>query len=251
MKSLKKGYLYLINHIKEMTIYGQQPEVDRPKHPTSSWANWKNWMFVVFDKTIPNPTPEDPDHMGKEVEFKLPKEFVVIAEKWAVNGFLEKQGKVWSNEVDNCSKDIISVTNGSSTLYKWTWNGMKNELKAIGLNLTKNVHYVDPKDPDTLRTFCIKWAGRNEWINKFSGDTRNVPGNNLMTLEEVKKWKKWANSHTYPSFGAVRPLTDEERILQQKWGAKLVNFENALKNAEPEEDEEEIVSKYDDDNLPF
>jgi hypothetical protein len=36
------------------------------------------------------------------------------------------------------------------------WSEIKDKVKAVGLKLTKNVHYVDPDKTDELRTFCIK-----------------------------------------------------------------------------------------------
>lgn len=237
-----------------MTIYGQTTEVDRPKHPSSSWANWKQWKFMYWDKDIPSPTPEDPDHMGAEVEIKLPKEFVVVAECWCVKWYLENKGWIWSNEVDNCSRDILTIrTNSGEILYEWAWNDIKDKVKAVGLKLSKNVHYVDPKKPNELKTFCLRGAGLKEWFNNFSKESRNVPWNNTLTLKEIKEGKTWANKYTYPSFGVVSPLTDKERVLQQEWGAKLVVYRNAT-NVTPEELEEEAIineSKYDDDDLPF
>ena len=240
-----------------MTIYGQaQPEVDKPKHPSSSWANWKNWKFWVFDKSIPNPTPEDPNHMGKEVEFELPKEFILVAECRSVQGYLDKKGKVWSNEVDNCSTDVLVVTNKDwDKLYKWPWNDIKISAKAAWLDIQKNLHYVDPEHPDELRTICLNWSSRNDWIDNFcKKENRHLAWNNILTLKELKNWKKGANKWTYPSFGVVRPLTDEERKLQQEWGMKIVLFREAStasSNVEAEEESAASISKYDDDNLPF
>jgi hypothetical protein len=72
VKSLKKGYLYLINLFKKMPIFGQTTS-DKPRHPSSSWANWKNGKFIAWNR----------DTQAEE-EITLPKEFIVVAESYSI-----------------------------------------------------------------------------------------------------------------------------------------------------------------------
>lgn len=223
-----------------MPIYWQQNEVERPRHPSSSWANWKNWTFMAWNR----------DTQAEE-EIKLPKEFVVIAESWSVKWYLADKGWVWSNEIYSFPKDILTIrSNSGEILYEWLWANIKDKVKALGLKLTKNVHYVDPKKTDELRTFCIKGAALKEWMEQFSDEKRYAAANNTLTLKETKSGKTWSVTYTYPSFTTVKPLNDEQKVLQQQWGAKLATFNSATAVTEDEVEEKAAV-KYDDDNLPF
>ena len=241
-----------------MTIFGQQTEADKPKHPSSSWANWKNGKFMVWDKTIPSPTEDDPDHMWAEVEIKLPKEFIIIAQCYCCKWYLQDKEWVWSNEVDSTKKDIMTIKANKTweVLYEWTWNDIKWECAKVQLKLTTNIHYVDPKEPDVLRTFSIKWAASKEWYEEFYKRNKNAQINNTVTLNEIKKWKTWSVTYTYPSFTAVKPLTPEQRKIQTEWGAKLVVYRG--QTAPVEDTAEAIVEEtapattsYNDDDLPF
>ena len=209
-----------------MTIFGQQTEADRPRHPSSSWAKWKNWKFQVWDKTIPSPTEEDPNHMWDYREVKLPKEFIVVAQCYCCEGYLKEKEGVWSNEVDSTKKDIMTIKANKTweVLYEWTWDEIKWECAKVQLKLTTNIHYVDPKEPDELKTFCLKGASSREWYEQFYNINRNAQTNHTVTLKEVKKGKTWSVTYTYPSFAAVSPLTPEQRKLQTEWGAKLVVY---------------------------
>lgn len=219
-----------------MPIFGQ-PTSDKPRHPSSSWANWKNGKFIAWNR-----------EKQEEEEVTLPKEFVVVAETYSIKGFLWDHGGVWSNEIYSYANDPFTVrSNRGEILYEGLWRNIKDKVKAAQLKVTTNVHFVDPKDPDVLRTFCIKWAASQEWIATFQ-DAPNDKSNKTITLKEVKKWKTWSVEYTFPSFAPVNPLTPEERGLQQKWGAKLIAYKNEIDN---NEEVEEPENKYDADELPF
>lgn len=221
-----------------MPIFGQ-PTSDKPRHPSSSWANWKNGKFIAWNRD-----------KQEEEEITLPKEFVVIAESYSIKGFLQDKGGVWSNEIYSFANDPFTIrANNGEILYEGLWKDIKDKVKALGLKVTTNVHYIDPKKTDVLRTFCVKWAASQEWMNSFSNENRNAEANNTVTLKEVKDGKTWSVTYTYPSFAAVKPLTPEQRNLQQEWGAKLITYKNEV--TESEEPEEAPINKYDDDNLPF
>lgn len=219
-----------------MPIFGQTTS-DKPRHPSSSWANWKNGKFIAWNR----------DTQAEE-EITLPKEFIVVAESYSIKWYLADKGGVWSNEIYSFANDPFTVrSNTGEILYEGLWKDIKDKVKALGLKITTNVHYIDPKETDILRTFCIKWAASQEWMNSFSNENRNAEANNTVTLKEVKDGKTWSVKYTYPSFATVTPLTSEQRNLQQEWGAKLLTYKNEVS----EEVEEAPVNKYDDDNLPF
>lgn len=219
-----------------MPIFGQTTS-DKPRHPSSSWANWKNGKFFAWDREA-----------QEEKEITLPKEFVVIAESYSIKGYLWDKGWVWSNEIYSFANDPFTVrSNSGEILYEWLWKDIKDKVKAVWLKVTTNVHYIDPKETDVLRTFCIKGAASQEWMNSFSNENRNAEANNTVTLKEVKEGKTWSVKYTYPSFATVKPLTQEQRNLQQEWGAKLLTYKNEVS----EDVEEAPANKYDADELPF
>lgn len=221
-----------------MPIFGQTTS-DKPRHPSSSWANWKNWKFFAWNRD-----------KQEEEEITLPKEFVVIAESYSIKWYLADKGGVWSNEIYSFANDPFTVrSNNWEILYEGLWKDIKDKVKALGLKITTNVHYIDPKETDVLRTFCIKWAASQEWMNSFSNENRNAEANNTVTLKEVKDGKTWSVKYTYPSFTTVNPLTPEQRVLQQEWGAKLLTYKNEVSDSE--DVEETPVNKYDTDELPF
>lgn len=219
-----------------MPIFGQTTS-DKPRHPSSSWANWKNGKFIAWNRET-----------QAEEEITLPKEFIVVAESYSIKWYLADKGGVWSNEIYSFANDPFTVrSNTGEILYEGLWKDIKDKVKALGLKITTNVHYIDPKETDVLRTFCIKWAASQEWMNSFSNENRNAEANNTVTLKEVKDGKTWSVKYTYPSFATVTPLTSEQRNLQQEWGAKLLTYKNEVS----EETEEAPVNKYDTDELPF
>lgn len=219
-----------------MPIFGQQTS-DKPRHPSSSWANWKNWAFSAWNRET-----------QVEEEVTLPKEFIVIAESYSIKGFLQDKGWVRSNEIYSFAKDPFTVRSNSwEVLYEWLWKEIKDKVKALWLKITTNVHYIDPKETDVLRTFCIKWAASQEWMNSFSNENRNAEANNTVTLKEVKEGKTWSVKYTYPSFVVVKPLTPEQKQLQQDWWQKLMDYKDVVMNIEQEE--EAPVASVDD--LPF
>lgn len=218
-----------------MPIFGQLSS-DKPRHPSSSWANWKNWAFFAWNRD-----------KQEEEELTLPKEFVVIAESYSIKGFLQDKGWVWSNEIYSFAKDPFTVRSNSwEVLYEWLWKEIKDKVKALWLKITTNVHYVDVNEPDVLRTFCIKWAASQEWMNSFSNENRNAEANNTVTLKEVKEGKTWSVKYTYPSFVVVKPLTPEQKQLQQDWWQKLMDYKDVVMDIEEEEAPTASV-----DDLPF
>lgn len=224
-----------------MAFYWQIKTSEAPRHPSLSWANWKNDSFKAWDRD---------EQVEKEIT--LPKEFVVIADSWSIKGYLADKGWVWSNEIYSFSDDVFFVRDNTWTiLFEWLWNDIKEKVKAVGLKLTKNIHYIDPKEPNDIRTFCIKWAWLKAWMDSFSNENRNIPWYKRLKLKEVANWKTWAVKYTYPVFEWASDLTADDRMAQQTLWDVLMNYKEATTMSAKEFEETKAVKESDDIELPF
>lgn len=225
-----------------MFYWNSTTSVERPKHPSSQWANWKSWAFSAWDRD---------EQVEKEIT--LPKEFVVVADSWSIKGWLESKGWVWSNEIYSFANDILTVrSNNWEVLYEGKYKDIKDDLAKVGLKLIRNIHYVDPADYETLKTFCIKGAASKARFETFSNENRNLPGFKRIKLAEVKEWKTWAVKYKYPIFEGGADLTAEDRVAQQKWQAALITYKDATIATEDDVAESKAVKDLTDDNeLPF
>lgn len=211
----------------------------RASHPSLSWANWKDGKFMYRNRDA-----------QIEEEYVLPKEFVVIADSWSIKGYLWDKGWVWSPEVYSFANDPFTVRdNNGNVLYQGLWKDIKNDVKAVGLKLTKNIHIFDPAFPEDIRTICLKGAWLKAWMEVFTDDNRNAPAYKRIKLEKVAEGKTWAVKYTYPVFAPATDLTAEDRVTQQKLWADLINYKNQEKaDAEVEEVKKDLT---DDWELPF
>lgn len=224
-----------------MPIYWQQTtSADAPRHPSLSRANWKNDKFQAWNR----------DAQAEE-EIKLPESFIIVAEWWSVKGFLWDKGWVWSNEVYSFAKEPLTIrSNSGEILYEWLWASIKDKVKAVGLKLTKNVHYVDPNKTDELRTFCIKGAWLKARLETFADDNRFAAANHLICFDKVENGKTWSIKYTFPKFTICDELTQDQRNIQQWWWAKLAAYQEKV-NATADEIQNEKVVMEDEDSLPF
>lgn len=227
-----------------MSIYWQTTTTvhEVVRHPSASWANWKNDTFKAWDRD---------EQVEKEVT--LPKEFIVVAESWSIKGYLADKGWVRSNEIYSFANDILTVrTNDWKVLFEWLWKDIKEKTKSLGLKLFKNVHYANPEEPEVIKTFAIKWAGLSSWLNEFKDDKKFVPANNRITLKEVANWKTGSVKYTYPVFEWATPLTAEDKAIQTALGAKLIAYKDATTTTKEEFEERKVAeSAAWDDVLPF
>lgn len=226
-----------------MAIYGlnEQSTLDKVKHPSTSWANWKNWKFTYWDRDA-----------SEEKELTLPETMIVVAESWSVKGFLADKGWVWSNEIYSFADDVLTVRDNNWNIIKeWLWKDIKDYIKWLWLKLTKNVHYVDTKFPVELHTFCIKWAGLKKWMEIFSDDKRFEPANKLLSLDKVEEWKTWAVKYTYPVFKATTALWEEDRKIQKAMWKLLEEYKNATTVSAKQFAEEQAAKKEAEEDLPF
>lgn len=226
-----------------MPIYWQQTTtVDTPRHPSLSWANWKNDKFLAWNRD-----------KQEEEEIKLPESFIIIAEWWSVKGYLWDKWGCWSNEVYSFAKEPLVIrSNSGEILYEGLWKDIKDKVKAVGLKLTKNVHYVDPDKTDELRTFCIKGAWLKAWLETFADDNRFAAGNHLICFKEVKNGKTWSIKYTYPTFTICDELTQEQKNTQTSWWAKLAAYQESV-NATADEikNEKAVMEAENEETLPF
>lgn len=226
-----------------MSIYGlQQNNVDKPRHPSLSRSNWKNGKFMYWNRDT-----------QVEEEMKFPTKFFLVAESRSIKGYLAEKGGVYSNEIYSFPNDVLTVRSWTGEiLYEGLWADIKDKIKALGLKLIKNCHYVDPKKPDELRTFCIKWAALKEWMTTFSEENRNAAWNYFLSLWEVKEGKTWSVKYDYPSFKIWDTLWEEERKLQQKWWQELVKYtESTITTKDEVEEKKAVQDETDDNELPF
>lgn len=212
---------------------------EKPKHPSTSWANWKNWMFVAWNK----------DKQVEE-EITLPKEFIVIAEWWNVKWYLADKWWVWSPEVFSFSEDIITIRdNNWWILIEGLWKDIKEKVKSWGLKLSKTVQYIDPKEPEVLKTFCIKWAALKSWMETFSDSNRYAAAEKKISLDKVAEGKTGAVKYTYPVFKVGTALTDEEKNIQCKMWMMLTKYHEETRVSKDDIEEKKVIE--DDWDLPF
>ena len=223
-----------------MPIYWQQTtSVDTPRHPSLSWANWKSDKFQAWNRDTQT-----------EEEIKLPESFIIVAEWWSVKGFLGDKWWVWSNEVYSFAKEPLTIrSNNGEILYEGLWSEIKDKVKAVGLKLTKNVHYVDPDKTDELRTFCIKWAWLKAWLETFADDNRFAASDHLVCFDKVENGKTWSIKYTFPKFTICDKLTQEQKNVQMNWGAKLAAYQERVNTTADEIQNEKAAME--DDWLPF
>lgn len=222
-----------------MFYWNSTTSAPKAQHPSLSWANRKNNAFFAWDRD-----------KQEEVEYKLPEEFVVIADSWSVKWYLWDKGWVWSPEVYSFANDpFIIRSNSGEILYEWLWKDIKEKVKAVGLKLTKNIHIFDPKKPDEIRTICIKGAWLKSRMEVFDGENRNAPAFKRIKLEKVADAKNGWVKYSYPVFAPSTDLTADDRINQQKLWAELMNYKNA--NTVTAEEIEAKKDLTDDWELPF
>lgn len=226
-----------------MFYWNTESSAPKKLHPSLSWSNWKDGKFMYWDRDA-----------QEELVMELPKEFVVIADSWSIKWRLESKGWVWSNEVYSFANDPFTVKDKEwHTLYSWLWKDIKQDIKAVRLGLTKNIHYFDPAKPDEIRTVCIKGSWLKAWMDVFKDDLRNAPAFKRIKLDKVDEGKVGSVKFTFPVFAPASDLTADDRINQQKLWAELMNYKNSVQaDAEVEEVNSQLNSELKgDEELPF
>lgn len=59
-------------------------------------------------------------------------EFIVVSETFTIKGWLEDEGRVYSNEISDFRNDEITVKCGEKTLVKGLYSNIKSDIAAFG-----------------------------------------------------------------------------------------------------------------------
>ena len=218
-----------------------QSSTSELKHPTTMWSkrSWKDWVFRWWDR-----------ENQKEVEIKLPEEFIVVAEGMWVDGYIDSP--IGSNEFFNAKDDIVKVRDYKSknAMFIWTWGTIKDKVKATGLPLWKHLHIIDPNAKETkIITLKIKWTAWVSWSD-FNTLNQFAPRNNRIKITGTVKGKKWATTFVTPKFELWAPLSEDDKVLQEGASKQIEDYYLATKVTKEEVKQEN--KKYDDvDQLPF
>lgn len=209
------------------------------KHPTTIWTkwSWKDGVFKWRDKT-----------QEKEIELKLPEEFIVVCEGMWVEGFINNT--IMSNEFFDAKNDVVKVRDlkTKSVLNIWTWNNIKDKVKATWLPLWKHLHVIFPGE-EWIKTLKLKWTAWVAWSD-FNTINAWAPANNRIKITWTIKWKKGATTFVTPKFELGSALTEEDKELQRKYSWEIQKYYEATKIT----NEEVVAEENKIDNvteLPF
>lgn len=224
-----------------MTFYWQ--ESTNPNaglhHPTTIWTKWsgKDWVFRWWDRS-----------QEKEIELKLPEEFIVVAEWMGVEWFSD--WSVTSNEFFKSKEDIVKVRNwwNNTTLYQWIWDVIKDKVKAAGFPLWKHLHVIFPGE-DWIKTLKIKGTAWVAWSD-FNTINPWAAANNRIKITWTIKGKKGASTFVTPKFELGAPLSDEDKEIQKNKGKEILDYYEATRIT-PEQAKAEQKDIDDINNLPF
>lgn len=253
------------------------------KHPSSRWYEWKggqfgfekwskkkvrvnDWAWKYWDPNISSPTPEDPDHKWAEVFVPLnemPKEFVVVAEMWALWGW-DNAGKkpLHGPEIEDRNGELIALRKDGSVYWKGKWSEIydkKNGVdrrKETGIDLYRNLHVFDPENPDTFFTIKLKEPSQSmEWFVTFSqGGAKNSYFFKRISFGEEKDNSNWATQWSIPTYVVGSDLTEEDKANRKAF-ADIIRDYHAEVDQKPErEGTPEVEVPYespDPDQLPF
>lgn len=209
------------------------------KHPTTIWTkwSWKDGVFRWWDKS-----------QEKEIELKLPEEFIVVAEGMWVEGFINNS--IMSNEFFDAKNDIVKVRDmkTKNVLNIWTWNNIKDKVKATWLPLWKHLHVIFPGE-EWIKTLKLKGTAWVAWSD-FNAINNKAPANYRIKITWSLKGKKGATTFVTPKFELGSALTEEDKELQRRYSWEIQKYYEATKITNEEVVAEE--NKIDNVNdLPF
>lgn len=224
-----------------MTFYWQQTNNSNSelRHPTTIWTkwSWKDWIFKWWDRTA-----------EKEIELKLPEEFIVVAEWMGVDWFIDSP--IMSNEFFNAKEDIVKVRDmkNKNTMFIWTWTDIKEKVKATWLPLWRHLHIIVPWE-EWIKTLKLKGTAWVAWSD-FNTINPWCAANNRIKITWTIKGKKGATNFVTPKFELGTALSDADRELQAKYWKEIQDYYLATRVSKDEVKQEE--NKINDiDNLPF
>lgn len=100
---------------------------DKLKNPANMFPEWKKTEFVVWDK-----------EKKENVSLPMPLEFSVIKVCTTIKGYNKIFGNIYSNEVDNVSKEALNIRyfakegETKPDIGTGMWMSLKDDVKKIG-----------------------------------------------------------------------------------------------------------------------
>lgn len=230
-----------------MTFYwAETTSTEKTPHPSKLWAEWKSddKKFKVWKKELKEQwLPKEQQY----VDFEMPKEFIVVAEGWAINGYINSLNCwVRSNEIFSFNKPFVVRKNSWEVWLSWTWDEIGEKVKNAGGKLVRNIHIATPDSLDlqTLQMWPAGSGAWREWIKEHTIDPRNYK----IKFKGAEEWKKGRIVWSFPTFENWEALSEWDRTLQKAFATELANYD-AERSASVDESIAEI--KKADDTLPF
>ena len=214
---------------------------ERPAHPVKQRANWKWNKFVYYDK-----------ESWKELDFKMPEEFIVVADSHTANWWIDSENCwVTSNEIFFWDEPLYvrEFREGGKVIMKGVYNDMNTDFKARKFEMKLNWYIIDPKNPDEIKIIQLRGAQLSDFSNSYKGKGNVTSYYRLKMSPNLVEGKKWANKYKVPHFDLAWNLTDEDKALQQKYAMQILEYHNATKPS-PIEAEEPVTNDVDSE-LPF
>jgi len=113
----------------------------------------------------------------KETTKRETLKFAVLDNLFAISGYTEEDGQIYSNEIRNISEDVLKVRQGNETIAVGTYSEIREKVKSRGGKFT-NVLYVLLEDGKSLGQIKFSGASNGVWISfKNSGAESPYEGN--------------------------------------------------------------------------
>lgn len=202
----------------------------------------------------------------KNIEVPLPIKFVVIDELSTITGFNDElQAGIYSNEVHNLKKEILSVrTFKGNKGVIGRYDEIKSGIKDMGGRFAKSIYalMITGKEVE-LVNFKVSGSFLNAWIEaKINTDTYGI------LIDSFAEKKKGSNKYFEPIIQSFTPKDPEatRQIAEKYYNLLNVYFKQRKEFYEQEYDTEQIVKeetvqtgtfdnegtyKATDDDLPF
>lgn len=172
-----------------------------PINPAKKFFKWKGSTgnLVYWDK-----------EREKEIEVKLPFEFLVLDELSTITGFCEPdKSSYWSNEVRSLAREELTVKTSMGTKQTGLYKDLA-DVRGKGAKYAKSI-YISHKEPEEWVIGNLKASGAavTAWIE--FGKTC-VPGNGKVVLTGSEEAKKGTTTYFIPQFKYESASIEENDI---------------------------------------
>ena len=228
---------------------------DKLKSPATMFPEWKKTEFVVWNKETKQNDP-----------LPMPLEFSVIKVCTTIKGYNKTFGNIYSNEVDNVSKEALNIRyfakegETKPEIGLGMWKNLKDDVKKAGGRYCATVYSMYKGDMICL---CLMGSALASFIQgKDHIDLENsvikvTLGEPITTtIEEVGEKKEI--TYTPPKMEYLRNLEGDEYDKKIDLTSELKKFHRKYqeKNAVTIDNAEGVppvdyASKIDPENLPF